>query len=218
MNHKIINIALVDDHALFRSGLANLLREFKDIKVVFEASNGQELQQILKLNNQVDVILMDINMPVMDGYAATSWVKKKYSGIHVLALSMFDDEIAVLKMLKAGAGGYVLKESKPLELYKAINEINNQGIFINEMVTSKIIFSSQNIALDSFEKTHITEREIEFIKFCASDLTYKEIATEMNISPRSVDNYRENVFDKFKVRSRVGMVLIAIKHKLINIK
>ena len=127
MKKDKIHIALVDDHTLFRSGIANLLSEFDDINVVFEVSNGVELQKILQSKSDVDVILMDINMPLMDGYITTIWVKENYPLIHVLALSMFDEDIAVIKMLKAGAGGYVLKESKPVELYRA-SQFANTGI------------------------------------------------------------------------------------------
>jgi DNA-binding NarL/FixJ family response regulator len=111
-----IRIALVDDHALFRKGIGTLLSEFDDIEVVFDAPNGKELQSLLKTHPEIDVILMDITMPIIDGYAASAWVKQHYPLIHVLALSMFDEDIAVIGMLKAGAGGYILKESSPAEL------------------------------------------------------------------------------------------------------
>lgn len=218
MKQEKIHIALVDDHTLFRNGIANLLSEFNDIKVVFEASNGKELQQILPAKNDVDVILMDINMPVMDGYATTSWIKQNYPLIHVLALSMFDEDAAVIKMLKAGAGGYVLKESKPVELYRAINEIKEKGIYINEMVSGKMLRSFQTPETKTDEVVHLTERETEFIKLCVSEFTYKEIAARMNIAPRSVDNYRESLFEKLSVKSRVGLVLFAIKNKIVEFK
>ena len=216
MKKDKIHIALVDDHTLFRSGIANLLSEFDDINVVFEVSNGVELQKILQSKSDVDVILMDINMPLMDGYITTIWVKENYPLIHVLALSMFDEDIAVIKMLKAGAGGYVLKESKPVELYRAINEIKEKGIYINEMVSGKMLRSLQTLELKDEESFHLTERELEYIKLCVSEMTYKEIADQMNIAPRSVDNYRENLFEKLSVKSRVGLVLFAIKNKIVT--
>ena len=217
MNQKKIHIALVDDHSLFRSGIANLLREFNDIKVVFEAANGKELQEILTEKKEVDVILMDINMPLIDGYLATSWVKKRYPKIHVLALSMFDDDIAVIKMLKAGAGGYILKESKPQELYRAINEIKEKGIYLNELVSSKMLKDFQKSESLLIKENLLSEREIEFIKLCVSELTYKEIAEAMNLAPKSVHNYREHLFLRLKLRSRVGLVMFAIKNKLVDI-
>lgn len=212
-----IHIALVDDHLLFRKGIANLLTEFEDIRVVFDASNGKELQAKLKECSEVDVILMDITMPVMDGYASTEWLRINHPKVSVLALSMFDEDIAVIGMLKAGAGGYVLKESTPAELYRAIYEIHQKGIYLNEMVSGKML---RNVQTDFqlFQKnTILTDREIEFLTLCVSELTYKEIAVKMNIATRSVENYRENLFEKLNVKSRVGLVLYAIKNELVSI-
>ncbi|MES2374872.1 MAG: response regulator transcription factor [Bacteroidota bacterium] len=211
-----IQIAIVDDHALFRRGIANLLSEFAEIEVVFEASNGKELQTKLPANASVSVLLMDINMPIMDGYHATTWVKEHYPLVNILALSMFDEDLAVIRMLKAGAGGYVLKESQPTELYRAISEIHTKGIYLNEMVSGKMLRSFQTLDPQT-EQSKLTTREIEFLKLCVSELTYKEIAAKMNVAPRSVENYRENVFEKLAVKSRVGLVLYALKNDLASL-
>ncbi|HMH23271.1 MAG TPA: response regulator transcription factor [Puia sp.] len=212
-----INIALVDDHALFRSGIANLLSEFADLSIVFEAANGKELQQLLPGHQEVDVILMDINMPLVDGYAATVWVRQHYPLIQILALSMFDDDLAIIKMVKAGAGGYVLKESKPAELYRAINEIKEKGLYINEIVSGRIMRSMQQPEQPPAGESLITVREAEFIQYCASELTYKEIADKMKVAARTVDNYRQSLFDKLDLRSRVGLVLYAIKNGIVKL-
>lgn len=212
---KKIRIALVDDHLLFRKGIGNLLSEFSDIHIVFDAANGVELQKQLALYPDIDVILMDITMPQMNGYVSTSWVKTNYPLVHILALSMLDDDDAVIGMLRAGAGGYVIKESSPAELYHAINEIKSKGVFINEMVSGKMLRNVQGIG-DMKNQLQLTERELEFINLCASELTYKEIADKMAIAARSVENYRENIFEKLQVKSRVGLVLFGIKHKLIK--
>jgi DNA-binding NarL/FixJ family response regulator len=209
-------IALIDDHALFRKGIANLLSEFNDIEVVFDAANGKELQTILPRHSDIDVILMDITMPLMDGYAATAWLKKSYPLIQVLALSMFDEDEAVIGMLRAGAGGYILKESSPAELYRAIGEIKEKGIYINELVSGKMLRNVQSQDITAKDIVHLTERETEFIKLCVSELTYKEIADRMNIAPRSVENYRENLFEKLQTKSRVGLVLFAIKNGIVS--
>jgi DNA-binding NarL/FixJ family response regulator len=218
MKVKEIRLALADDHVMFRNGIANLLSEFKDINIVFEVSNGRELQKMLALKNDIDVILMDINMPLLDGYQATQWTREHYPQIHILALSMFDEDMAVIRMLKAGAGGYVLKESQPVELYNAIREIAEKGIFINEMVSGKMLKSIQSGETDPVAAYKLTDREIQFIKESVSELTYKEIADNMGISARSVDNYRENLFAKLEVKSRVGLVLFAIKNGIVDYK
>ncbi|HEY4327056.1 MAG TPA: response regulator transcription factor [Mucilaginibacter sp.] len=206
-----ILIAIVDDHTLFRNGVASLMSEFKELKVVFEAENGEQLQQILAKNHHPlpQVILMDINMPVMDGYAATKWVKSKYPQIKVLALSMFEDDKAVIQMIKSGAGGYVLKESRPRDLLEAIKTINEKGVYINEMVSGKLIRSVKDDETD-----HLSKKEIEFLKLCCSELTYKEMADQMFISPRTVDNYRESLFQKLNIKSRTGLVLYAIQNEI----
>lgn len=204
-----IHIAIVDDHTLFRNGVAALMNEFAELKVVFEAENGEQMQQVLTKHPLPEVILMDINMPVMDGYAATKWIKEKYPQIKVLALSMFEDDKAVIKMIKSGASGYVLKESKPRELLEAIKTIHTKGVYINEMVSGKLIRSVANN-----EGNHFSKKEMEFLKLCCSELTYKEIADQMFVSPRTVDNYRESLFQKLNIKSRTGLVLYAIQNEI----
>lgn len=216
MKH-ITRIALADDHSLFRRGIANLLSEFTDIEVVFDVSNGKELQRRLPANPDIDVILMDITMPLMDGYQTTAWVKKEFPLIQVLALSMFDEDMAVIGMLKAGAGGYILKESSPQELYRAIIEIKEKNFYLNEMVSGKMLRSFQSAGNNEKDGLHLTEREIEFIQLCVSELTYKEIADKMRIAARSVENYRENLFAKLALKSRVGLVLFAIRNGIVKV-
>jgi DNA-binding NarL/FixJ family response regulator len=207
-----INIAIVDDHTLFRNGVAALMAEFDELKVLFEAENGEQLQQMLTKHPLPNVILMDINMPVMDGYAATKWVKQKYPQVRVLALSMFEDDKAVIQMIKSGAGGYVLKESRPRELLEAIKAINEKGVYINEMVSGKLLRS----VTDKEERPDLTKKELEFLKLSCSELTYKEIADQLFVSPRTVDNYREALFLKLNLKSRTGLVLYAIQNGIFN--
>jgi DNA-binding NarL/FixJ family response regulator len=209
MQTEKILIAIVDDHTLFRNGVASLMGEFDELKVVFEAENGEQMQHLLAKHPLPQVILMDINMPVMDGYLATKWVKEKYPQIKVLALSMFEDDKAVIRMIKSGANGYVLKESKPRELLEAIKTINEKGVFINEMVSGKLIRKVVNDGSPDFSK-----KEFEFLRFCCSELTYKEIAEQMFVSPRTVDNYRESLFLKLNLKTRTGLVLYAIQNEI----
>lgn len=204
-----IRIAIVDDHTLFRNGVASLMGEFDELQVVFEAENGNQLQEALARRGLPDVVLMDINMPVMDGYEATAWLKKNHPQVRVLALSMFEDDQAVIKMIRCGACGYVLKESKPRDLLEAIMTIHTKGVYINEMVSGKLIRS-----VTDDEDAEITKKELDFLKYCCSELTYKEIADKMNVSPRTVDNYREALFLKLNLKSRTGLVLYAIQNQV----
>src|ERR1700744_3180732 len=205
-----ILIAIVDDHTLFRSGVCGLLSEFEELRVVFEAGNGQQLQQMLLTHTLPQVVLMDINMPVMDGYDTTRWLKERYPQIKVLALSMFEDDKAVIKMIKCGASGYVLKESKPKDLLEAIKTIYTKGVYINELVSGKLIRS----VADEEDAPDFTKKELEFLRLCCSELTYKEIADKMFVSPRTVDNYREALFLKLNLKSRTGLVLYAIQNQI----
>jgi len=213
MQTESLSIGIVDDHTLFRSGLANLLSEFDEINVVFEATNGIDMQKQLIQHPNVQLILMDINMPIMDGYSATQYVKKTNPNINVLALSMHEDENAIIGMLKAGAGGYVLKGSTPSDLVIAIKAVIDKGFYINEMVSGRLLFSLKQ----EDPKPLISEKELTFLQHCSTEHTYKEIADLMNISPRTVDNYRESLFAKLNIKTRTGLVVYGIKHNLIKI-
>ncbi|TCD17496.1 response regulator transcription factor [Pedobacter psychrodurus] len=212
MQEQSISIAIVDDHTLFRSGLASLLEEFDDINITFEAVNGLDLQAKMNNHQQVQLVLMDINMPVMDGFAATKWVKTNHPNVHVLALSMLEDEKAIIGMLKAGAGGYMLKESTPSDLLTAIKVIVDKGFYVNELVSGRLL-----VALKDDQKPVFSARELTFLQYCSTELTYKEIADLMYVSPRTVDNYRESLFAKLNIKSRTGLVVYGIKNNLIII-
>lgn len=213
-------IALADDHVLLRNGLANLLKDL-EYEVVFEANDGTELLEKIQNSTVPDVVLMDINMPKMDGYDTTQWLKKNYPGIKVLALSMYDDENAIIRMLRCGAKGYILKDSDPAELKLAINALLQKGFYHSELVTGKLIHTINH--LDEPENSSVknllglNEREIEFLKLVCTEMTYKEIAEQMCLSPRTIDGYRDALFEKLNVKSRVGLVLFAIKNGITKV-
>ncbi len=213
MQNQSIAIAIVDDHTLFRSGLASLLEEFDEIEIAFEAINGVDLQTKINKHPEVQLVLMDINMPVMDGFAATKWVKTNYPNVHVLALSMLEEEKAIIGMLKAGAGGYMLKESTPSDLLTAIKVTVDKGFYVNELVSGRLLVALK----DTDVKPIFSARELTFLQHCSTELTYKEIADLMNVSPRTVDNYRESLFAKLNIKSRTGLVVYGIKNNLITI-
>jgi two-component system, NarL family, invasion response regulator UvrY len=213
-----ITIALADDHVLLRNGLANLLREL-EYEILFEADNGKQFIEKLKTHPAPEIVLMDINMPVMDGYDTTLYLKNNHPGIKVLALSMYDDENAIIRMLKNGAKGYILKDSDPSELKAAIRDLSTKGFYHSDLVTGTLIHTLNH--LDDPENASIkegyklNEREIEMLKYMCTELTYKEIAEQMNVSPRTVDGYRDSLLEKLECKSRVGLVLFAIKNGLV---
>ncbi len=213
MNEKIA-IAIVDDHPIFRTGLADLLKRSKQVEVLFEAENGLELERFLRSGLNPMVILMDIHMPERNGFQSCLWLKENYPHIRVIALSMKDEDDAIYEMIRNGARGYLLKESRGSEVLSAIHAVSETGYYINKKVSGRLISLLQKESSIGKEEIKISDKELEFIRLCCSELTYKEIATHMFVSPHTIENYREALFTKLKVRSRVGIVLYAIKHEL----
>jgi DNA-binding NarL/FixJ family response regulator len=216
MSEKIV---LVDDHVLLRKGLADLVRNL-GYQVLYEANNGKEFCEKLKEGIHPDLVLLDINMPQMDGYETSLWLKKNHPDIRVLALSMHDDENAVIRMLKNGARGYILKDTEPAELKTAIDAILQKGFYYSEMVTGRLVHSisgSEEEGHTSQQILQLTEREIEFLKLTCSEMTYKEIADKMYLSPRTVDGYRDALFQKLEIKTRTGLVIYAIKNGIVQI-
>jgi DNA-binding NarL/FixJ family response regulator len=213
-------VALVDDHTLLRKGLSNLLTEAGHT-VLIEADNGKIfIEKLQSQKNFPEVVLLDINMPLMDGYETAAWIKNNYPAIKVLALSMYDDEPAIIRMLKSGARGYILKDAEPSELKLAIDNLVQKGYHHSDMVTARLIHSLNHFddSQHSIKNTlGLNEREIEFLKLASSELTYKEIAEKMFLSPRTIDGYRDALFEKLNIKSRVGLVLFAIKNGLVQV-
>lgn len=213
-------IALADDHVLLRKGLVSLVENL-GYKVILEVDNGQELTEQIQAGVHPDLVLMDINMPVKDGYETTKWLKNNAPLTKVLALSMYDDESAIIRMLKNGAKGYILKDSEPGELRTAIESILSKGFYYSEMVTGRLIHSINTMDDEDSPAKNLSglnEREIDFLKLAATELTYKEIAEQMHLSPRTIDGYRDALFEKLNIKSRVGLVLFAIKNGLVKIE
>lgn len=212
-------MALADDHVLLRNGLAGLVTKL-GYDVVFESNNGKDLVSKLNKEDLPDIILMDINMPEMDGYDATLWIKNNYPLVNVLALSMYDDENAIIRMLKNGAKGYIMKDADPMELKKAIDDVITKGVHYSELVTGRLLHSIYQVDEPNNgtkQMLNLNEREIEFLKLASTEMTYKEIADNMHLSPRTIDGYRDALFEKLNIRNRVGLVLFAIKHSIVQV-
>jgi DNA-binding NarL/FixJ family response regulator len=214
---EVKKIALVDDHTMFRKGLAVLIGLFPGYKVLMDVANGRELIDELDPEQLPDIVLLDIHMPVMDGYATAAWIHQNHPDIRVLALSTMDSDTTIIKMIQQGARGYILKDADPKELQTAFEEILAKGYYYNEMLTRKVIQSIHSGASDASLFPKISDREMEFLKHACSEKNYQQIANEMFVSERTVDGYRESLFKKFNVSNRVGLVIYAIKNQLVQI-
>ena len=214
MKHDVI---IVDDHILFARSLAGLVDTFPEYQVKFTFNNGSELVDKLAAGMKLPaIILLDVKMPVMDGIATMKWLKKYQPDAKVLALSMEDDEQTILSMLRNGAKGYLLKDIHPTMLKKALDTVLEQGYFHTAEVTSTLM-NSLNDGKDSKNQIQLKENEIKFIKLACEEKTYKEIADEMFLSPKTIDGYRQHLFEILEVKNRVGLVMYAIKNKIVEI-
>ena len=213
----MINIALADDHAILRKGVAEILSKFDNMSVVMEAGNGRELITKMQAATTLpDVCIIDINMPEMNGYDTAAEIKKRWPEIKILALSMYDTELNVIKMLRSGANGYVLKDSDPEELRFAISEVCRHGFYHSELVTGRMLHILHDA--DNKMSVELNERETTFLGYCCTELTYKEIADQMFLSPRTIDGYREALFKKLNITTRTGLAMYAIKVGMVSVK
>ncbi|RFN57913.1 response regulator [Marixanthomonas ophiurae] len=209
------NIVIVDDHSLFASSLEKLVNSFEGFNVLYHAKNGKDLQQKLKQFPEVpELILLDLNMPVMDGFETMQWLHENQKSIKVLALTMEDDERKILKMLSIGAKGYLLKDIHPDKLNEALVQTLKKGYYHSEKVAESLLHSLHS---DETEKPAFKEREIDFMKLACSEMTYKEIADKMNLSPKTIDGYRQELFNKLNIKNRVGLVIYALKNEITKI-
>ncbi len=213
-------IALVDDHELLRNGLAAIINTFEGYTVALSANNGKDFIEQLKNNTDIpDIVLLDITMPVMNGYDTALWIKANLPDTKILVLSMMDNDNAIIQMLKNGASGYILKDTKPAILKDALNNMREHGYFMNDLINGRMLHrvNTQNSNRIAASSLNLTERELTFLKLACSENTYKEIAEQMHASPRTVDSYRDSLFEKLQIKSRVGLVMFAIKNGIVTI-
>ena len=209
MQQKII---IVDDHLLIAKAITGIIDNFSNYIVLCECENGKALQEKLLLKKNIpDIILLDISMPIMDGFETAKWLSENHPQILVMALSMQDDELSVIKMVKAGAKGYLLKNVHPTELEKALNGLVKNGSYYPDWAASKVFASLGKVDTNKVS-TLFTDREKEFLKHCISEMTYKEIADIMFCSPRTIESYRDSLFEKLDLKTRVGLAVYAIKN------
>ncbi|WP_313114716.1 response regulator transcription factor [Aequorivita sediminis] len=204
------SVVVVDDHYLLSQAIGGMVQGFEKFDVLYLCNNGQELLDKLKdPDNIPDIVLMDIKMPILNGIETTEIINKEYPQLKVLALSIEEDEYTILRMLRAGARGYLLKDTKKEILEEALIKVIEEGSYYTNNV-SKILTGS----IENDVKTEIKDRELEFIKLACTEMNYREIADIMCCSYKTVEGYRDSLYRKLGIKNRIGLVLFAIHHNL----
>ncbi|WP_145860082.1 response regulator transcription factor [Pedobacter suwonensis] len=214
-----IRIAIADDYSIFRDGLKVGFNRDKNLEVLFEASDGQELIQKLE-QLQPDVIVMDIKMPLIDGIEAMKLIRKKYANdIKILVLTMYDDVKFIIHLMENGANGYLLKNADPKEIRKAIYSIYESDYYFNDLVTKALLkkLTLKGPIKPSLNQTiAFSERELDVLKMICNEKTAAEIGNELFLSPRSVEGIRMRIIEKAGVRNTAGLVMFAIKNGVVE--
>lgn len=217
MKYKVV---LADDHTLIAKAIANIINAFPNYSVLYEVEHGKALMEKFKIPQNIpDIVLLDISMPVMDGFETAKWLKSNHPEVLVLTLSMQDDDLSLIRMVKSGAKGYLHKNIHPEELEIALDALVTKGFYYPEWAASKVF---TNLS-DEKKNKHVpgindlSDREVDFLKYCCSEMGYKEIGEKMNCSTRTVEGYRDTLFKKLNLKTRVGLVMFAIRSGKINL-
>jgi DNA-binding NarL/FixJ family response regulator len=213
-----INIAIADDHKIFRKGIVLSMRQYTNLHFVLEASNGEELLKQIP-ETKPDIILCDLRMPIMDGIEATKEITRLYSDIRVIVLTMYDDERYVGHLMDNGAAGYLLKNSEPSEVYKAITDVRKNGFYLSPFVNKILIkknYSKQPFNTSLKQEKIISIREKEVLMLMAMEHTATEIAAQLYISNRTVEAIKERLIERFELKNSVGLIYYAVKNGLLD--
>ena len=215
---SITTIAIADDHQLLAQALSDLIQRFDGYEMLYIAENGRDFIEKMQTQGTPDILLLDINMPEMDGFETAAYLRQHHPDLKILTLSMMDRDEHIARMVRLGVRGYLLKGCRPSELRLALDEIRTKGFYYSEFLTRHLLQSIQEAKVTmNPAPNHLNDRELQFLKLACTDLTYTEIAEQMCVSSRTVDGYREGIFHKFQVKSRVGMVMEALRRGIIEL-
>jgi DNA-binding NarL/FixJ family response regulator len=207
------SVVICEDHTLLSQAIAGIVDSFEHFEVLYLCKNGADLIEKFTFNQQLpEIVLMDVNMPILNGIETTKWINDKHPEVSVLALTVEEEENTILKMIRSGAKGYLLKDVDKNTLETALLKIIETGYYHSNNVTDVLMNSVSGKS--NIHHAHLKDSEIEFLKLLCSELTYREIAEYMKLSPKTIDGYRDNLFIKLDVKNRIGLVIYAVKHKI----
>lgn len=215
-----INIAIADDELLFRSGISFILQREPDIKVIFEAGNGNELLEYLRATEELpDIIMMDLKMPELNGVEASKIINDEFADIKIIALTSYDSKLFIANMINVGAAAYLVKNTSPDVLLFTIREVANKGYYYNDEVLT-IIKDNLNVLKESkfsFDSEPLTNREREIIRLICLQYSTKEIADMLFINYRTVEGHRNNLLLKTQSKNMAGLVLYSLRKDILNL-
>jgi DNA-binding NarL/FixJ family response regulator len=219
---ETISVAIADDHLLFCKGLVNIINSFSGMEVILEAENGKHLvDQLAVCKNKPDVILMDLKMPVMGGIEASKIIQELHPDIKIIVLSMFDEDQYILNMMSSGVNGYLLKDTEPEELAKAIKMVFTSGYYFSEHVIQVmhkgLINKAHSLPETDAPAVNFSDRERQILELICNENTTKEIADKIFLSPRTIEGYRKSMLEKTGTKNTAGLVIFAIKNHLIDL-
>jgi DNA-binding NarL/FixJ family response regulator len=214
----IIKVGIADDHKIFRDGIKMALSGKKFLKIVWEAEDGKDLMHKMRLKLP-DVLLMDIRMPEMDGVNAISLLRKEYETVKVIVLTMYDDQEMITKMMEMGANAYLTKTTDPEEIYNAILTCMNDDFYFNDLVNKAVLLRlQQKRPAKAFfpNAVNFSEKELKILRLIADDKTTEDISKEVYLSPRTIETIRQNMKTKVGAKTIAGLVMYAMRNKLLE--
>lgn len=210
-----ISIAFVDDHKLLRAGLIELINDFKNCTVMLEAGNGKEFTQQLNLENLPQIVLLDISMPVMNGYDTAAWLQQNHPGIKIIVLSQFDEEFAIARMVNLGACAFLVKDEEPEILEEALNTVHQTGFYFGGQLGSLVrqLLQPSKYSQPGYD-TLLSETEIRFLELSGSSLTYNQIGDELSMTVKQVEHLRDRLCTQFDLKTRPQLAVFALSNGL----